>query len=270
VAAVPFHFWCPDVYEGAPTPVTAFLSIAPKAAGFAMLARFLYSSLAHRAGPELVFTGVDWPFLLAVVSAFTMTLGNAVAIWQDNLKRLLAYSSIAHAGYLMMAVVTLSQEGLRAMVFYFMAYLLMNMGAFMVVMMMARKLNSEDIHAYRGLGGRCPFAAVALTIFLFSLTGIPPTAGLVGKVYLFAALIQHRWYWLAVIGVLNGVVALYYYARIIRTMYFDEPVDRDPIALPGGWRFMLVVMAAPTVLFGIFWGPMVHLADRSLGMFTGP
>jgi NADH-quinone oxidoreductase subunit N len=270
VASVPFHFWCPDVYEGAPTPVTAFLSIAPKAAGFAMLARFFYSGVAHQAGAQLAFTGVDWPFLLAVIAAFTMTLGNVVAVWQDNLKRLLAYSSIAHAGYMLMGVVTLSGEGLRAMMFYLMAYLLMNLGAFLVVILMARRLNGEDISAYKGLGFRSPFVAVALTIFLFSLTGLPPTAGLIGKVYLFAALIEHKWYWLAVIGVLNGVVALYYYARIVRAMFLEQPATAEPIALPGRSLALLTAIAAPTVLFGVYWTPLIDLADRSMRMLTGP
>ncbi len=270
VASVPFHFWCPDVYEGAPTPVTAFLSIAPKAAGFAMLARFFYSGVAHQAGAQLAFTGVDWPFLLAVIAAFTMTLGNVVAVWQDNLKRLLAYSSIAHAGYMMMGVVTLSGEGLRAMMFYLMAYLLMNLGAFLVVILMARRLNGEDIGAYKGLGARSLFVAVVLTIFLFSLTGLPPTIGLIGKIYLFAALIEHKWYWLAVIGVLNGVVALYYYARIVRAMFLEQPATAEPIALPGRSLALLTAIAAPTVLFGLYWTPLIDLADRSMRMLTGP
>ena len=270
VASVPFHFWCPDVYEGAPTPVTAFLSIAPKAAGFAMLARFFYSGVAHQAGAHLAFTGVDWPFLLAVIAAFTMTLGNVVAVWQDNLKRLLAYSSIAHAGYMMMGVVTLSGEGLRALMFYLMAYLLMNLGAFLVVILMARKLNSEDIGAYKGLGARSPFVAVVLSIFLFSLTGLPPTVGLIGKVYLFAATIEYKWYWLSVIGVLNGVVGLYYYARIIRAMFLEPPATPEPVVLPGRSLALLTAIAVPTVFFGIYWVPLIDLADRSMRMLTGP
>ena len=270
VATVPFHFWCPDVYEGAPTPVTAFLSIAPKAAGFAMLSRFFYSGLAHEAGTEMVFTGVDWPLLLGVISAFTMTLGNTVAIWQDNLKRLLAYSSIAHAGYMMLGVVTLSGAGLRALMFYLMAYLLMNLGAFLVVILMAPKLNGEDIHSYRGLGQRSPYVAVIMTIFLLSLTGLPPTAGLIGKVYIFAALIETKWYLLAVVGVLNSVVALFYYARIIRAMFMEEPATTEMIALPRRSLAILTAIAAPTVLFGLYWVPLINLADRSMRMLSGP
>ena len=270
VATVPFHFWCPDVYEGAPTPVTAFLSIAPKAAGFAMLSRFFYSGFAHQDGTQLVFTGVDWPLLLGVISAFTMTLGNTVAIWQDNLKRLLAYSSIAHAGYMMLGVVTLSGAGLRALMFYLMAYLLMNLGAFLVVILMAPKLNGEDIHSYRGLGKRSPFVAVVMTIFLLSLTGLPPTAGLIGKVYIFAALIEYKWYLLAVVGVLNSVVALFYYARIIRAMFMEEPATTEMIVLPRRSLAILTAIAAPTVLFGLYWVPLINLADRSMRMLGGP
>lgn len=268
VASVPFHFWCPDVYEGAPTPVTAFLSVAPKAAGFAMIARFFYVGLSTYDGEIGTVLGGDWPFLLAVISASTMTLGNLTAIWQNNLKRLLAYSSIAHAGYMMMGVVMLSSAGLKGIMFYTAAYLFMNLGAFLVVIVIARLLGSEDISAYKGLGWRSPFIAMAMTVFLFSLTGFPPTAGFIGKVYLFAAVIKGGLYWLAVVGVLNSAVSLFYYARIIRTMYLDRPDSDSQVAIPGFATATLAVLMAGTLILGVYWSPLAELTDRSTALFV--
>ena len=220
IAAVPFHFWSPDVYEGAPTPVTAFLSVGPKAAGFAVIIRFFYVTLSRGDLASLVEVGqFNWAILLAVISAVTMTLGNLSAIVQKNLKRLRAYSSIAHAGYILMGVVVLSVDGLPAVLFYLVVYLFMNLGAFLVVISIIEATRKEEIGDYVGLGYRSPFAAVAMTVFLFSLTGLPPTGGFVGKFYLFAAVIKKEYYWLALIGIINSVVSLYYYARIIKAMY---------------------------------------------------
>ncbi len=196
ISAVPFHFWTPDVYEGAPITITAFLSVASKAAGFAMMIRFfkvIFIDTAIPSIPDGMWTslyGLEWNKLLAVLSVLTMTLGNLVAIWQDNLKRLLAYSSIAHAGYMLMGVVVLSNQGIAAVIIYFMMYFFMNLGAFFVVMLVANKTGSEDISSYRGLGYRTPLLGVALAIFLISLTGLPPTAGFIGKFYLFTALLD--------------------------------------------------------------------------------
>ena len=269
VASVPFHFWCPDVYEGAPTPVTAYLSVAPKAAGFALLARFFYMGLSDYNGSSGSALLVDWPHLLAVISACTMTLGNLSAIWQNNLKRLLAYSSIAHAGYMMMGVVMLSASGLKAVMFYAAAYMLMNLGAFLVVLVVAARTQSEDIKEYRGLGWRSPWLAAAMTAFLFSLTGIPPTAGFIGKVYLFASVIDGGLYWLAVIGVANSAVSLYYYARIIRAMYFEPAAEEGGIALSTLSTVTLGVLFAGTVILGLYWTPLADLASRSTEMFAG-
>jgi NADH-quinone oxidoreductase subunit N len=217
ISSVPFHFWTPDVYEGAPTPVTAFLSVGPKAAGFAMMVRFFYAGLAQSDGHGLWLpvAGLDWPALLAALAAATMTFGNLAAIPQNNLKRLLAYSTIAHAGYMLMGFVVLSDQGVLAVLFYLGVYLVMNLGAFFVVITVARQARGEDIAHYRGLVWRSPFLAVAMAAFLFSLIGLPPSAGFIGKLYLFAAVIQEKYYWLAVVGVLNSVVSLYYYARAL-------------------------------------------------------
>ena len=269
VASVPFHFWCPDVYEGAPTPVTAFFSVAPKAVGFAMLARFFYVGLSAFDGASGtgVTLGVAWPQLLALISAFTMTLGNLTAIWQRNLKRLLAYSSIAHAGYMMMGVVMLSSAGLKAVMFYAGAYLFMNLGAFLVVLLLAERIGSEDIEDYRGLGWRSPWIALTMSAFLFSLTGLPPTAGFVGKVYLFAAVVDGGLYWLAVVGALNSAVSLYYYARVVRAMYLEKPRTDAPVVISRFATATLAVLFVGTLLFGVYWAPLADLAETSTAIF---
>jgi NADH-quinone oxidoreductase subunit N len=272
IAAVPFHFWCPDVYEGAATPMTAFLSVAPKAAGFAMLTRFTY----HVFGQGGALAAVDWPLILAVVSALTMTLGNVIAIQQSNIKRLLAYSSIAHAGYLLMGLASidrttgaLSERGMFGVLFYLCVYLFMNLGAFMVVIALREKIKSEEeLDDYRGIGPRAPLLGVAMAIFLFSLTGLPPLAGFVGKFFLFAAVIEAKLYWLAVVGILNSVISLYYYARILKAMYLQAPedIESEPrLKLAPTHTVLLVVLAAPTVLLGIFWAPLAGLVHRSVG-----
>ncbi len=263
VASVPFHFWCPDVYHGAPTPVTAFLSVAPKAVGFAMISRFFYLGLSSFDGVSGEVLGGQWTELLAVIAAATMTLGNLTAIWQNNLKRLLAYSSIAHAGYMMMGVVMLSQAGLQAIMFYTAVYLFMNLGAFLVVILITEQTGSEDIAEYRGLGWRAPFAAAVMTVFLASLTGLPPTAGFIGKVYLFSSVIEGGLWWLALVGVLNSAVSLYYYWRVVRTMYLDDPEKTEPIAFPAFANAALLVLLAGTLVFGLYFTPLANLTSAS-------
>jgi NADH-quinone oxidoreductase subunit N len=266
VASVPFHFWCPDVYQGAPTPVTAFLSVAPKAVGFAMAARFFYQGLSSFNGVSGEVLGGQWPELLAVIAAATMTLGNLSAIWQNNLKRLLAYSSIAHAGYMMMGVVMLSSAGLQAIMFYSAVYLFMNLGAFLVVILIAERTGSEDIGEYRGLGWRSPFLAFSMAVFLASLTGLPPTAGFIGKVYLFASVVEGGLWWLAVVGVLNSAVSLYYYWRVVRTMYLDEPENSEPIVLPAFANVSIGILLAGTMFFGLYFTPLADLTKASTSM----
>jgi NADH-quinone oxidoreductase subunit N len=274
ISAVPFHFWTPDVYEGAPITITAFLSVASKAAGFAMMIRFFKvifidtTILAVPAGMWTSLYGFEWNKLLAILSVLTMTLGNLVAVWQDNLKRLLAYSSIAHAGYMLMGVVVLSNQGIAAVLIYLMMYLFMNLGAFFVVMLVANKTGSEDISAYRGLGYRAPLIGVAMAIFLVSLTGLPPTAGFIGKLYLFAALLDAKWIWLAVVGALNSVISLYYYARVLRYMFLRNPEGQTgSITLQRSEAILLLAFVIPTLLFGLYFGPLVELANASVQMF---
>jgi len=274
VASVPFHMWAPDVYQGAPIPITTFLAIGSKAAGFALLTRFFYPALSSMtaAGNWTALKGVDWPELLLFICMITMTLGNLAALQQTNMKRLLAYSSIAQAGYALMGFVVLSNDGIRAMLFYLFAYYVMDAGAFLVVMIVANSTGREDIDAYRGLawrGGIVP--AVALTIFLFSLTGIPLTIGFIGKFYLFAAVIKGKFYWLALVGVLNAVVSLYYYMGPIKTMFLDAPIGDEGTVAFDFWNYGLMgVLACATIALGIYWAPVMSFATRSLHFFTGP
>ncbi|MDZ7289272.1 MAG: NADH-quinone oxidoreductase subunit N [candidate division KSB1 bacterium] len=275
IASVPFHFWAPDVYEGAPTPITAFLSVGPKAAGFALLIRFFNTGFATTTDGSIWYTvaNLNWPQLLAVISAATMTLGNLIAIKQNNIKRLLAYSSIAHAGYALMGTVLLTREGVYATMFYLVAYYLMNLGAFLVVIICQDLIKSERIEDYRGLGFRAPVVAVAMTIFLFSLTGLPVTAGFIGKFYLLAALIRggEQYIWLAVVAIINTVISLFYYARIFKAMYLEASGDEVlPARLPVSATaiVLLAVLAVPTVLLGVYWAPLFDLATSSVKFFA--
>jgi len=282
VAAVPWHMWCPDVYEGAPTPFTAFLSVGPKAAGFALALRFFLSAFAGPSAPATGFaealSGIPWPAVVGVISAITMTLGNFTALSQTNLKRLLAYSSIAHAGYTLMGLSAASDLGVQAVMIYMAVYLVMNLGAFVVVILVAEATGSESILDYKGLARRHPLAAVAFAIFLFSLTGLPPFAGFAGKWYLFYAVFERiggpngAWYAiLALIGALNTAVSLYYYVRIIRAMFIDPPYVEDPPTLSPrvGYQLLLGGFSAAILVFGVWWTPLIEWTGASLHIFRG-
>jgi NADH-quinone oxidoreductase subunit N len=274
IASVPFHMWAPDVYTGAPIPVTTFLAVGSKAAGFALLTRFFYPAISRlgAGGNWHALDGVDWPQLLLVVCVITMTLGNLAALQQTNMKRLLAYSSIAQAGYALMGVVILTNDGVRAMLFYLFAYYVMDAGAFLVVMIVANATGREDLEAYRGLawrGGAVP--AIALAIFLLSLTGIPATVGFIGKFYIFAAVIRSHFYVLAVIGILNSTISLYYYMAPVRMMFLEEPRGEETPLTFEPWTYGLMgVLACATIVLGLYWTPIIAFADRSMHFFTGP
>jgi NADH-quinone oxidoreductase subunit N len=279
-ATVPFHFWCPDVYQGAPTPVTAFLSVAPKAAGFSLMLRFFFSGMSvEQAGPWDLVGSINWPYALMIISVATMTLGNVAALTQTNMKRLLAYSSIAHAGYIMMGVVALSQNGARALMVYVFAYLFMNLGAFLVVTLIHAHDDTFDLRDYAGMYRRAPFMTAAMAIFLLSLMGIPPLIGFMGKFYVFSAIIDkallpdpaYAWYrWYAVVAALNAAVAAYYYARILKTMIIDTGGEEKPLlrlgALDQAWVFLLVLANVVPLLV---WGPIEAQAGQLLTLYTG-
>jgi len=256
VAAAPFHVWTPDVYEGAPAPVVGFMSTAPKAAVFAVLLRIMFEIRA----PGRI--GLIW-----VVAALSMTLGNIGALVQDNIKRLLAYSSIAHAGYLLVALAALPDNGIPAAMFYTASYAAMNVGAFAVVSHFAgageRRVTLED---YSGLGRRSPLLAATLTIFLLSLIGIPITGGFFAKFYVFSAALQANLVGLVIIGVLNSAVAAYYYLRIIIVMYMREPREEAPVsAIPAGLGAALAISLVATIYLGVLPGRVLEYAARSVG-----
>ena len=270
IAAVPFHMWAPDVYTGAPIPVTAFLAVGSKAAGFAMLLRFFHFGVGAD-GPGTVVHLVPIAELAGVICVLTMTLGNLAALSQTNLKRLLAYSSIAHAGYALLGFVVFADAGVQAVIFYLTIYYVMNLGAFWVVMLIANATGSEDIDGYRGLawrGGAVP--AVTLAVFLFSLAGLPPLAGFVGKFYVFAAAVQGKLYGIVLIGVLNSVVSLYYYAGVVRAMFIDQPTADDPIlAFRPSDLVAVSVLSFATVYLGVRFGGLLDRVDQARRVFTG-
>ncbi len=268
VSAVPFHFWTPDVYEGAPITITAYLSVASKAAGFALLIRLIQIGFVSFVGSDGFWNLIpifDWKALLVLLSVLTMTLGNLSALWQNNLKRMLAYSSIAHAGYLILAVATLSTQGVAAVLIYFIFYAFMNLGAFYIVMIIADRIGSEDIDDYDGLGYTSSFLGVSLIILLVSLVGLPPTAGFIGKLYLFIAVLDAEMYVVAVIAVLNTVVSLYYYLRVLKHMYLTKASDStQSVRASSGEKVILLLLVVPTLLFGIYFQPIVDFAKSCI------
>lgn len=256
-ALVPFHIWTPDVYEGAPVPVTAHLAVSSKAAAILALVRILYQVL-----PQL---NVHWQTVFWVSAFFTMALGNIVALSQSNIKRMLAYSSIAHAGYLLLGIVANNREGIQAILFYLAAYALMTLGAFAVVQLVGRdnerRVLLED---YSGLGYRQPFLAASLSVFLISLAGIPATAGFMGKLFLFTAAIESHLYWLVLIALLASAIGLYYYLRVIVLMYMHEPAaEATTASVPVAAAVAIAIMLVGTFYLGIFPGTFLRLASEA-------
>ena len=269
----PFHMWSPDVYQGAPTPFTAYLSVASNSAGLAIMIRFFFPGMSKLiASGDWAFTaGVEWPQVLLALSMLTMTIGNLCALNQRNVKRMLAYSGIAHAGYMMMGLAILNNEGLAAVLFYTVVYMIMNVGAFLVVGMIANVTGDEDIEDYRGLAWRgATVPAVCLAIFLFSLTGLPPFAGFVGKFFLFSAVVKQGGAFavLAVVAALNSAVSLYYYAKVVKTMFLDSPTPEDKqVTLAANNFTLLLPLTFLTILFGLYFAPLAQYTSQSLRFF---
>ncbi len=255
-SVVPFHFWAPDVYQGAPTPVTGFLSTASKAAGFAVLVRVFMSAFPSSAMPY-------WGAMLAAISVATMVLGNTLAIAQNDIKRMLAYSSIAHAGYILIGLVTLSKFGITGVVFYLGVYLLSNLTAFAVVAMVEKADGTTALSDYAGLGKRAPWLALALMVALLSLSGTPPFGGFVGKAWLFGAAVKSGLVWLAIVGVLNSVIAMYYYIVVLKVAYFDPPKTEGKIAVSTSYTVGLVVLALAVLLVGVAFAPWYSWAQQA-------
>lgn len=261
VAAVPFQWWTPDVYHGAPTSVTAFMSVGAKAAGFAALIRVLVISFGE------AFT-LDWQIAVAVLAAITMTGGNIAALAQKDLKRMLAYSSIAHAGYILVGVVPGTMEGIQGVIFYLMAYTFMNIGAFAVISVLERRsVIGSNINDYAGLSARQPWLALAMLLFMISLTGIPPFVGFWGKLYVFWAAVEANISWLAVVGVINSAISAFYYLGVVVQMYMRPPAAGEAegevalLRLSGPVAVALAVSAVLTVVLGVWPSLLVNLAQ---------
>jgi len=263
VAAVPFHQWTPDAYEGAPTSITAFISVAPKVASFAILLRLLLSCIWP--------LRVQWQLLMVGVAVATMTLGNLAAITQTNIKRFFGYSTISHVGYLLLGVITAadgSETGLQAVFIYLLVYAFMNLGAFAVIIVMRRKdLIGDEIDDLSGLMSRSPGMAIMMLIFLLSLAGIPPTAGFIGKYFIFLSLIETHHYILAVLAVGYAVVALYYYLRIVVAMFMKKALDTVPLATGPGLSVALGLSLGVTLLLGIYPQPLIVIAREAIRPF---
>ena len=257
VSIVPFHFWAPDVYEGAPTPIAGFLSTASKAAGFAVLVRLFFVAF-----PSVGLVGSSvpaWTIALAILSAATMTVGNLLALPQTNIKRLLAFSSVAHAGYVLIGVVAFTKLGAASVVFYLAAYILTNLLAFGVVMAFSKVTGLEDLRDYAGMSRRNPALALMMLAAFLSLTGMPPFGGFVAKIFVFAAGMQAGYVWLVVVGIINSMVGVYYYLNALKYVYLyrmpNEDEENHPVPLTRPYAIALTLLAIGVILFGTVFAP---------------
>jgi len=260
IGAAPLHTWIPDTYHGAPTPVTAFLSIAPKGAAFAILLRMLFSTIpAYK--PE-------WVWLMIGTAILSMLYGNIVAIAQRNIKRLLAYSGIAQIGIILIGMAAGTRTGADSVLFYLLTYLFANLGAFAVVIAFSQTTNSDEIEDYSGLNRRSPFLAFSMLIFLLSLAGIPPLAGFIGKLYVFVAAIEQGLYTLISVGLVSIIISMYYYIIVVKKMYISEPLDPSPILVPGPLKAVIFISLAGTFFLGVWPQPFMNFAVAATGIFS--
>jgi NADH-quinone oxidoreductase subunit N len=263
VSVVPFHFWAPDVYEGAPTPVAGFLSTASKAAGFAVLVRLFFVIFPD---PHLELAR-GWAISLAIISAITMTVGNLLALPQTNIKRLIAFSSVSHAGYAMIGVVALSQLGAASVVFYLAAYIATNLLAFGIVMAFSRVTGLEDLKDYSGMSRRSPWLALMMLAAFLSLAGMPPFAGFVAKIFVFAAGIQAGYVWLVIIGIINSIIGVYYYLNAMKYVYLyrmpGEDEENHPVPMTRPYAIALAVLAIGVILIGTVFAPWFSWSDAA-------
>lgn len=273
ISSVPFHFWTPDVYEGAPTTITAYLSVAPKAAGFAMIIRFfhqVFSDSIALSGNAMGYTDLPWPEIIGILAVVTMTLGNLVAIQQESIKRMLAYSSIAHAGYMMLALPVLSIDAVESIMIYLFVYIFMNLGAFFIVITVKNKTGGETFDEYDGLGWKMPIVGALMTLFMLSLTGLPPTAGFVGKLYIFKTLVGagNDFLWLVIAGGINSVISLYYYFHVVKVMFLSgkrsEKLSYPPSLMLG----LIIFTAVPSLVLGLYWNPLANWVKESLVFYS--
>jgi NADH-quinone oxidoreductase subunit N len=268
IAAVPFQMWIPDVYEGAPTPITAYLSVASKAAGFAVIMRVFFTSFGN------TWLSMNWGIIFAVLSAISMTIGNVVALPQSNIKRLFGYSSIAQAGYLMVGLATMGFSaasdvtGRSSIIFFLTAYAFTNLGAFIAIIAISNKLGSDLIDDYAGMGRKAPLVALALTLCLVSLIGIPPAAGFIAKFFIFSAAVKKGLLWLVIIAVINSVISAYYYLRVVKVMWVGEASSREKLTSTGVLSLGLLIAALGVLLLGILPTYVMRLAEIAARIFT--
>lgn len=261
ISAVPFHMWSPDIYEGAPTPITSFLAVGSKAASFAVLVRVFMLGLL---GIQL-----NWEIVMAILAAVTIIVGNLVAIPQTNIKRLLAYSSIAQAGYILVGLVAATEAGIKGIMFYGFLYVFATVGAFTVAAYFYNVTGSDEIKDYKGLAQRSPLMAAVMVVAMLSMAGIPPLAGFVGKFYLFSAIVENH-LWLAFVGLVMSMVSVYYYLRVALVMYRDEPDDRTLISVSSPVAVTLVVTMLVTLILGIYPGPVAEVVNTAAHSFFLP
>ncbi|MDD5647735.1 MAG: NADH-quinone oxidoreductase subunit N [Dehalococcoidia bacterium] len=268
IASVPFQMWVPDVYEGAPTPITAYLSVASKAAGFAVIARILLTAFGM---PDWLHN--DWAMIIAVLAAVTMTVGNVTALLQTNIKRMLGYSSIAQAGYLMVGLAAMGMGSQldgnvrSGLLFFLLSYTLTNLGAFIAIIAISNKINSDEINDYTGMGKRAPLLAVALTICMVSLTGLPPTAGLIAKIYIFSGAVDQGLLWLVIIAVINSCISAYYYFKVVKVMWMGEPASTDKVTSSWPEWLAIALCCVPVVVIGVLPGAFIALAQSASALF---
>ena len=260
IGTVPLHSWIPDTYQGAPTPITAYLSIAPKGAAFAILLRMFFSTLAA--------FKPQWVWLMIGTAMLSMLYGNIVAIAQRNIKRLLAYSGIAQIGNILIGMAAGTRMGADSVLFYLLTYLFANLGAFAVVIAFSQTTNSDEIEDYSGLNRRSPFLAFTMLVFLLSLAGVPPLAGFIGKLYLFVAAIKEGLYALIVVGLISIVISLYYYLVVVKKMYINEPADPTPIKVSGALQAVIYVGLAGTLILGIYPKPFIEYTVAATTIFS--
>jgi NADH-quinone oxidoreductase subunit N len=274
IAAVPFHMWVPDVYEGAPTPITAYLSVGSKAAGFAVILRVFYSAFGMPS-----WLSLDWGLLFAILAAVGMTLGNIIALPQTNIKRMLGYSSIAQAGYLLVGLATVgfaspvlsdssAFAGQSGLLFFLASYALTNLGAFIAIIAISNKLDSDLIADYAGMAKRSPVLALALTLCLISLVGMPPAAGFMAKFYIFSGAVRSGLLWLVIIAVINSVISAYYYLRVVKVMWMGKPASRAKVPSSPALRVALALSCLGVLLLGIIPGFVMKLAEMAARIFV--
>jgi len=268
ISMAPLHYWTPDVYEGSPTTITAFLSAAPKAAGFAILIRSFFTLFTVDGNLSVSSSAIeyaDWTLIISVLSAATMTIGNLLALKQDNVKRMLAYSTISHVGFMLMAFSTLSSGANIAIMFYLFIYMFMNLSAFFMVIYVENNYKVDSIDGWNGLGYKNLVLGFFMVLSLVSLAGLPPTSGFVGKVYLFRTLFaEQKFYWLAIVGVLNSVVSLYYYFKIVKSMYFKENENLEVKKAHPVIFWLIVIFSAQNILFYFYWAPLYQIIEGLL------